>query len=80
MRQFRPVPAAAAGRDRAPSVTARDLELLRHLADRLSTARIAAAMSITKNTARTRIRRLERKLSVVGRGQVVDCARQLGLI
>ena len=80
MRPFRPVPAAAARRDLAPSVTARDLELLRHLADELSTARIAAAMSITTNTARTRIRRLEGKLSVVGREQVVDCARQHGLI
>jgi DNA-binding CsgD family transcriptional regulator len=61
-------------------VNDRDLELLRHLAAGLSTARTAAAMSITTNTVRTRIRRLERKFSVVGRDQVVDCAREHRLV
>jgi len=76
----RPVIPATPSRGRAPVVSARDLELLRRLADGLSTARIAAAMSITTNTVRTHIRRLEHKLSVVGRDQVVDCARQHGLV
>jgi DNA-binding CsgD family transcriptional regulator len=71
---------AAPSPGRAPRATVRDLELLRHLTGGLSTARIAAAMSITVNTVRTRIRRLEHKLSVGGRDQVVDCARQLGII
>jgi DNA-binding CsgD family transcriptional regulator len=76
----RPVTPATPSRGGAPVVSARDLELLRHLADGLSTARIAAAMSITTNTVRTRIRLLEQKLSVVGRDQILDCARQHGLI
>jgi DNA-binding NarL/FixJ family response regulator len=71
-----PVPSTAGARGRSPRVTTRDLELLRHLADGLSTVRIAAAMSITTTTVRTRIRRLERRLSVTGRAQLMDCARQ----
>jgi DNA-binding CsgD family transcriptional regulator len=58
----------------------RDLELLRHLAAAMSTAAVAAAMSISTNTARTRIRRLARKLSVAGREQIVECARALGIV
>jgi DNA-binding CsgD family transcriptional regulator len=80
MPPFRPATPAAPEPGPAPKATGRDLELLQHLADGLSTARVAAAMSITTNTARTRIRRLEYKLSVVGREQIVDCARQLGLV
>jgi DNA-binding CsgD family transcriptional regulator len=75
-----PVIPAALSPGRTPRVSTRDLELLRHLADGLSTARVASAMSITTNTVRTRIRRLEQKLSVVGRDQVLDCARDHGLI
>ena len=66
--------------DGVPSLTGRDLELLGHLADGLSTPRIAAAMSVTSNTARTRIRRVERKLAVRHRAQVVEAARELGVI
>ncbi|MGY1640321.1 helix-turn-helix transcriptional regulator [Geodermatophilus sp. SYSU D00703] len=67
MHPIPPVTSTAGARGRAPWVTTRDLELLRHLADGLSTARIAAAMSITTNTVRTCIRRLEHRLSVTGR-------------
>jgi DNA-binding CsgD family transcriptional regulator len=64
----------------AAALNQRDLELLRHLAAAMSTAAVAAAMSISTNTVRTRIRRLARKLSVVGRAQVAERAYQLGII
>jgi DNA-binding CsgD family transcriptional regulator len=57
-----------------------NLELLRHLADGRSTPQIAAAMSVTSNTARTRLRRVQRKLAASERGQVVEAARELGVI
>jgi LuxR family maltose regulon positive regulatory protein len=48
----------------SPRLNDRDLELLRHLSNGLSTAQISAAMSVTTNTTRTRIRRVRRKLAV----------------
>jgi DNA-binding CsgD family transcriptional regulator len=56
------------------------VELLRHLAEGRSTAQIAAAMSVTSNTARTRIRRVGGKLAVSGRRQLVDAARGRGVL
>jgi DNA-binding CsgD family transcriptional regulator len=64
----------------ASSLNARDLELLRHLADGMSTGGIAAAMSVTTNTARTRIRRVQRKLAAPHREQVVAEAQHLGVL
>lgn len=66
--------------DGAPGLNERDLELLRHLADGRSTPQIAAAMSVTSNTARTRIRRVQRKLATARRGQIVEAARERGVI
>lgn len=63
----------------APALSPRDLELLHHLALGRSTAGIAAAMSISSNTARTRIRRVQRKLAVPSRRHAVLAARRLGL-
>jgi DNA-binding CsgD family transcriptional regulator len=60
-----------------PELSARDLELLRHLAEGRSTSQIASAMSVTSNTARTRIRRVQRRLALSGREQVVEAAREL---
>jgi DNA-binding NarL/FixJ family response regulator len=62
------------------SLSERDRELLRYLAAGWSTGRIAAALSVTTNTARTRIRRLQRKLAAPERRLVVQSARELGLI
>jgi len=64
---------------RAP-LTGRDLEALRHLAAGRSTAGIAAAMSISTNTVRTRIRRLQTVLGAPARDQVVPRARTLGVL
>jgi DNA-binding CsgD family transcriptional regulator len=75
-----PVDGDARHPDGAPGLNERDRELLRHLADGKSTPQIAAAMSVTSNTARTRIRRVQRKLATVRRGQMVEAARERGAI
>lgn len=62
------------------SLTGRDLEALHLLAAGRSTAGIAAAMSISTNTVRTRIHRLQNKLGAPARDQVVPRARALGLL
>jgi DNA-binding CsgD family transcriptional regulator len=67
-------------RDAAPVISAREHDALRLLAEGRSTAQIAAAMSISANTARARIHRLRAKLDVAERTQVVPRARDLGLI
>jgi DNA-binding CsgD family transcriptional regulator len=59
------------------SLNAGDLELLRHLEHGMSTSQIAAAMFVTSNTTRGRIRRVERKLAVWGRGQMVEAAHAI---
>jgi DNA-binding CsgD family transcriptional regulator len=50
------------------------------MAEGRSTSQIAAAMSVTSNTARTRIRRVQGKLAASGRGRVVAAARERGVI
>jgi DNA-binding CsgD family transcriptional regulator len=66
--------------DGVPVLSDRDRELIRHLAAGRSTSQIAAAMSVTSNTTRTRIRRVQGKLAVTGRGRVVNAARDLGVL
>jgi LuxR family maltose regulon positive regulatory protein len=58
----------------------RELEVLTHLAEMLSTAEIAATMFISVNTVRTHIRSILRKLAVTRRNQAVRRARQLGIL
>jgi DNA-binding NarL/FixJ family response regulator len=58
----------------------RDVVLLRCLADGRSTAQIAESLSVSGNTARTRIRRLESKLHVAERSAAVRAARDLGVL
>jgi DNA-binding CsgD family transcriptional regulator len=58
----------------------RDLEVLDRLAEGASTAGVAAALSISGNTARTRIRRVQRKLDVPDRSAAVRAARDLGVL
>ena len=59
---------------------ARDVELLQHLAAGRSTAQIARAMSISGNTVRTRVRRVQGKLSVGDRAGAVQVAQDSRLI
>lgn len=58
----------------------REQEVLRHLAEMLSTPEIAAAMFISVNTVRTHIRSILRKLGVSRRNQAVRRAREHGLL
>jgi DNA-binding CsgD family transcriptional regulator len=80
----RPIGAAAregvAPRPTGAALTDRDVELLAHLAAGRSTAQVAAAMAITTNTVRTRVRRLEGRLAVTGRAEAVRAARAMGLV
>jgi DNA-binding CsgD family transcriptional regulator len=64
----------------SPSLNGRDVDVLRCLADGRSTAQIAVALSVSSNTARTRIRRLEAKLDASGRTAVVLAAQDLGVL
>ncbi len=69
----------------APSVhvdklTAKELEVLGHLAELLSTEEIAGAMFVSRNTVRTHIRSILRKLGVTRRNAAVRRARDLGLL
>ena len=61
------------------NLTERDVVLLRCLGAGDSTAQIAAALSVSGNTARTRIRRVQRKLGVSTRGQLASAGRALDL-
>lgn len=78
--------AARAPRDRPDAadlmeqLTSRELEVLGHLADLLSTDEIAQAMFVSKNTVRTHIRHILRKLGVQRRNLAVRRARALGLL
>ena len=65
---------------RAPALNPRDLMVLDHLAEGTSTAGIASALSISSNTARTRIRRVQRKFDVSDRAAAVRAARELGVL
>ncbi len=61
-------------------LTAREREVLRHVACMLSTAEVASEMCISTNTVKTHIQHICRKLAATGRGQAVRRARQLELI
>jgi LuxR family maltose regulon positive regulatory protein len=82
--QPRPGAAPAAADAAAPEVVQdlsdRETEVLRYLAQMLSTAEIAATMFISVNTVRTHIRSILRKLAVSRRNQAVRRARERGLL
>jgi DNA-binding CsgD family transcriptional regulator len=61
-------------------LSGRDVELLGHLAAGRSTRQVALAMSISTNTVRTRVRRVQGKLDVSGRDEVLRRGRELGIL
>ena len=71
-------PSALTGTHRA--LTERDVVLLRCLATGGSTGQIAVALSVSSNTVRTLIRRVQGKLGVSTRSQLVHAARALDLL
>ena len=76
----RPPVGHTAGPDRLSALNRRDIEVLRCLANGSSTAQIAASLSVSSNTARTRIRRIQGKLDVTDRGATVRAAQDLGVL
>ncbi len=61
-------------------LTAKELEVLAHLSQLLSTEETAAAMFISVNTIRTHVRSILRKLAVSRRNEAIRRGRALGLI
>ena len=59
---------------RSPDLTDRDVVLLRCLGSGDSTAQIAATLSVSSNTVRTRIRRVQAKLGVSTRADLASAA------
>jgi LuxR family transcriptional regulator, maltose regulon positive regulatory protein len=59
---------------------ARDVLLLRLLTEGRSTREIAEALAVSRNTARTRIRRVQGKLRVGDRTGAVQAAGGIGLV
>jgi LuxR family maltose regulon positive regulatory protein len=74
------VPSAPSSSGPVERLTGRELEVLGHLAALLSTDEIAEAMFVSKNTVRTHIRSILRKLGVQRRNLAVRRARELGLL
>ncbi|MFC7496350.1 MULTISPECIES: helix-turn-helix transcriptional regulator [unclassified Nocardioides] len=62
------------------ALTERELEVLRHLEQMLSTQEIGSAMFISVNTVRTHVRHILHKLAVTRRNEAVRRARSLGLL
>ena len=63
-----------------PTLTERELVVLRLLATRLSTREIGQQLHVSVNTVRTQVRAIHRKLEVSSRAEAVAHARQLGLL
>jgi LuxR family maltose regulon positive regulatory protein len=62
------------------ALTPKELEVLGHLAEMLTTEEIASAMYISVNTVRTHVRNILRKLGVSRRQAAVRAARELDLL
>ena len=72
MRQFEPPP--------LPDLTARELEVLRLLAEGLSSKQIAMRLDLSPETVRDYTKKLYLKLDAHGRIEALENARRLGLI
>jgi LuxR family transcriptional regulator, maltose regulon positive regulatory protein len=66
--------------DIVTELTTREMEVLRHLAELLTTEEIAATMFISINTVRTHVRSILAKLSVSRRNDAIRRARALSLL
>ena len=61
-------------------LTQKELEVLGHLAELLTTEEIASAMFVSVNTVRTHVRNILRKLAVSRRNEAIRRARDLGIL
>jgi LuxR family transcriptional regulator, maltose regulon positive regulatory protein len=75
-----PHDATALHRSVLPVLTPRELQVIQLLARQMSTTQISAAMSISVNTVRTRVRQALRKLGTDDRKGTVQTARECGLV
>ena len=77
-----PAPANVAREDLlAPELlTEKEREVLRHLAQLMTTEEIAGAMFVSVNTIRTHVRNILRKLGASRRNQAIRRARELGIL
>ena len=66
--------------DSLSALNPRDIQVLTCLADGDSIAQIATALSVSRNTVRTRIRRIQGKLDVADREATVRAAEHLGIV
>ena len=62
------------------ALSEKELEVLHHLSDLLTTEEIAAAMFISGDTVRTHIRGILRELAVARRNEAVRRARELNIV
>jgi LuxR family maltose regulon positive regulatory protein len=75
-----PPPRAPTDSQLIEPLTAKEREVLGHLAELLTTDEIAAAMFVSVNTVRTHVRNILRKLAVGRRNDAVRRARALNLL
>jgi ATP/maltotriose-dependent transcriptional regulator MalT len=66
--------------DSASALNHRDIQVLTCLADGDSIAQIATVLSVSRNTVRTRLRRIQGKLDVADREATVRAAEHLGIV
>jgi LuxR family transcriptional regulator, maltose regulon positive regulatory protein len=78
--QIRALSAARTLRGRRPSLTAAELRLLPHLATHLSLQRIAAELTLGRETVKSQTKSIYRKLAVSSRAAAVAEARRVGLL
>ncbi|MEU8225695.1 LuxR C-terminal-related transcriptional regulator [Kribbella sp. NPDC048915] len=75
-----PAPVLAEAEPLVEQLTPKELEVLGHLSELLTTEEIALTMFVSVNTVRTHIRNILRKLAVSRRNEAVRRARALSLI
>ena len=65
-------------KDRAP-LTPRELVVLAHLSDDVTLDDVARELFVSRNTVKTQVRSVYRKLGISTRAEAVEHARRLGL-
>jgi len=60
-------------------LTRRELVVLSHLGDDVTLEDVARELFVSRNTVKTQVRSLYRKLGITTRAEAVDHARRLGL-